>query len=69
MKCPDCDSVNLTPYTDQGDGRCSECHGTGAGGVIEDLIDGLNPLSNQESECQKCHGTGQCQTCGGSGIV
>lgn len=69
MKCPDCDSVSLTPYADEGDGKCSECHGTGMGGVLEDLADYANPLGSQGSECWKCHGTGQCQTCGGSGIV
>lgn len=69
MRCPDCDSVSLIPYADEGNGKCSKCNGTGTGGVIEDFIDGFNPLGSQGSECQECHGTGQCQTCGGSGTV
>jgi DnaJ-class molecular chaperone len=68
-RCPDCDSVKINPFVDEGDGNCSECHGTGEGVLLEQLVDSFNPFGRQGTECWKCHGTGQCQTCGGSGIV
>jgi mono/diheme cytochrome c family protein len=27
--CPDCDGMRITVGYDEGDGVCSECHGTG----------------------------------------
>jgi len=69
VRCPDCDSVKITPAIDEGDGNCSECHGSGKGGLLDQLIDSFNPFDCDGTDCWKCDGTGQCQTCGGSGIV
>lgn len=69
-RCPDCDAVAVLPiYSDRGNGQCSECHGTGEGGIFEDVADSLNPLYSVKSECDKCHGSGICRTCGGSGVI
>lgn len=68
-QCPDCDSVKISPFLNQGDGRCSVCHGTGQGGMLDQFVDATNPLGRQGTTCFKCHGTGQCQTCGGKGVV
>jgi len=49
-----CDSGLLT-----GDGKCSECHGSGR-----------NPHFNVDiDQCQTCLGTGVCQTCKGEGYL
>jgi hypothetical protein len=34
-KCPDCDSVKVNPFLNEGDGKCSVCHGTGEGGLLD----------------------------------
>lgn len=66
-QCPDCNSVKI--FANEGDGKCSVCHGTGDGGFLDQLADATNPFRRQGTECWKCHGTGQCQTCGGNGVV
>lgn len=68
-QCPDCNSVKVNPLLSEGDGKCSVCHGTGEGGLLDNLADVTNPFGRQGTECFKCHGTGQCQTCGGNGVV
>lgn len=66
-RCPDCYSVKILLIGDEGDGLCSECYGTGHSQIIFDqLIDGM---TGEETECLECNGTGQCQTCGGTGVV
>jgi len=41
----------------RGDGKCSECNGTG-----------INVhLNHDEAKCRHCSGTGICPKCGGSG--
>lgn len=69
MKCPDCNSIKIVPFDEQGDGRCSVCHGGGVGGVLDEIADGLNPFGRGHITCYKCDGSGQCQTCGGTGKV
>ncbi len=65
-KCPDCNSVAINIFEDQGDGKCDKCLGQGLG----DLMDQFTAnLVHEKSQCLKCHGTGQCQTCGGTGFV
>lgn len=65
-KCPDCNSVVINIFEDQGDGKCDECNGTGLGHSMDQFV---SNLVHEKSECTKCHGTGQCQTCGGTGFV
>jgi DnaJ-class molecular chaperone len=71
-KCPDCYSVKTTlslilTGEEEGDGKCSACYGTGHSQIIfDELIDGM---TGSETDCDECHGTGQCQTCGGTGVV
>ncbi len=64
-KCPNCYSARLTLDGERGDGKCDACSGTGKeqslGGILSDFT-GL-----RGSDCYKCHGTGTCQTCRGSG--
>ncbi len=40
-----------------GDGKCSECNGTGVN----------MHLNDDEPKCRSCGGTGICPNCGGSG--
>lgn len=69
QQCPDCNSVKVNPFLNEGDGKCSVCHGTGEGGMLDQLADATNPFGRQGTKCFKCHGTGQCQSCGGHGVV
>ena len=61
--CPDC-------YTDKfdgrGDGRCAECQGTGRSDFLTVLIEDAAGIKHTQP-CGECNGTGQCQTCGGTG--
>jgi hypothetical protein len=68
-KCPDCDSVKVNPFLNEGDGKCSACHGTGGSGLLDQLVDATNPFGKQGTECYKCRGTGQCRSCGGNGVI
>ena len=65
-KCQDCNSIKIFPGTNEGDGKCSTCHGTGNGDLLDQVVHGL---LWGKSECQVCKGSGVCQTCGGTGIV
>ena len=69
VQCPDCDSVKINPFVSEGDGKCSTCHGTGAGSVWDHIVAETNPFDDEEATCPECDGTGQCQTCGGTGVV
>lgn len=69
MKCPDCDSIVIDPFDERGNGVCSACHGGGVGGPLDEFVDATNPFGEGHVKCYKCHGTGQCQTCGGTGKV
>jgi DnaJ-class molecular chaperone len=62
--CPDCDGPAIDLGYGAGNGKCSVCHGTGFGGIVDQIAAGL---VGKESECWKCGGSGDCQTCGGSG--
>jgi hypothetical protein len=63
-KCPDCNSIKINPFIDEGDGKCDKCLGTGLGGALDQVV---SSLVHERSECDYCSGTGQCQTCGGTG--
>jgi len=66
-KCPDCDGDSMLDPTGRGNGKCSECHGSG--GEL-DPLDGLaEALSNSPQTCKECGGSGDCQTCGGDGYL
>ncbi len=65
-KCPDCDSIKI--LGDEGDGKCSTCNGTGAGGLLDDIAHGMIPIGEAPS-CDDCGGSGVCQTCDGTGVV
>ncbi|GEM_PF-2166240 len=69
--CTDCYTTGA--YTS--DGKCSNCQGTGkqppnpleAVAVIGMPL--LASIPAEEVLCEKCSGTCQCQTCGGTGVV
>ena len=64
-KCPDCDSIEILSVPERGDGVCSRCHGDG-----KKLLSGLNErITGVPLECDDCNGSGQCQTCGGTGEI
>lgn len=63
-QCPDCNSIKVSPFIDEGDGKCDKCHGTGLGNALDQFA---GSLVGEASECNECGGTGQCQTCGGTG--
>jgi len=52
QRCSDC---NAPSFLDQGNGKCSQCHGTGRDGWGD--------------KCKRCHGSKKCPTCEGSGSV
>jgi len=60
QRCPDCASIKVSGG---GNGKCSACHGGGKVGTIADDIAG------GKRNCERCHGTGQCRTCGGTGVL
>jgi hypothetical protein len=71
MECPDCDSneFDLTkPGYFIGNGDCSECHGTGESQAYLDQLQ-EDAFDVDRPDCEVCTGTGQCQTCGGTGEV
>ena len=70
-RCTDCQSIDLsTLFASKGNGRCSECDGTGHDGVAEGLVHlATFGIENGKIDCKTCSGTGQCQTCGGTGEV
>jgi hypothetical protein len=58
--CEDCDGVaGWLPWSQKGDGKCRECHGTGA--------DPDDPLG--QGPCTTCGGSGVCPTCDGEGWI
>jgi len=63
-ECPDCDNILIRLPDSIGDGKCSDCHGTGI-----DAADAMINILSDEHPCNTCNGTGQCQTCGGTGEV
>lgn len=67
MKCSDCYSIKA--LSDEGDGKCARCYGTGAAGFIDSAIESFNILNDERPKCTTCRGTGICQTCGGTGTV
>ncbi len=67
MKCPDCDSIKI--LADEGDGKCSVCHGSGIGGLMDEIADATNPFGRGHIKCYNCGGGGKCPTCHGSGTV
>jgi len=65
-KCPDCDGPRIGSVPPTGNGKCSQCHGTGSAGVMESLG---STLFGQRAKCPRCHGTKKCQTCDGKGSL
>jgi len=61
QKCPDCEQPLV--IQNRGNGRCSNCHGSGTLNTI------VNDISGVDTKCWKCKGNGQCPTCGGTGRV
>ncbi len=66
-QCPDCDSMKLFCDPPEGDGTCSSCHGTFFSEFFD--ITTIGYLYGQAPWCNKCGGTGRCQTCRGTGVV
>jgi len=64
--CPDCDGESL--FDDEiGDGKCSECHGTGL--ELDPLEALVEALGDEPQTCKECEGSGKCQTCKGDGYL
>lgn len=67
-KCPDCDAIRigstlLSPSEGgEGNGVCSECHGTK---VQTQFTFGLTDAD----PCRNCNGSGECPTCRGEGVL
>ncbi len=58
-KCPDCNYP--------GNGKCSDCHGTGH---EQDVLDAFaESLAGTSQDCKTCHGSGDCQKCDGKGYI
>jgi len=55
--CPDCDYP--------GNGKCSDCHGSGYESNVFDAV--AESLSGQNQDCKTCHVSGKCQNCNGRG--
>ncbi len=55
-KCPDCNSVTISPFVDEGDGKCDKCHGTGLGDALDQFA---GNLVGEPSNCTDCYGTGR----------
>ena len=64
-QCPDCDSIKVAPGINEGDGKCSVCHGDGHGTILDRFAENFGA----EKSCYNCDGTGDCPTCGGTGEV
>jgi len=62
IQCPNCNSIKVFPGVNEGDGKCSQCHGTGLGSLLDQVVD-------RHSKCIRCNGSGICQSCSGAGIV
>ena len=65
-KCPDCKGPDLSSiFGGKGNGECRYCDE----GKIHDIGDALVGLAGFDNYhyCEYCSGTGQCQTCGGTG--
>lgn len=64
-RCPDCDRVAILSYPERGNGKCSHCNGDG-----KSISSGLNEaIFDTPLYCWCCGGSGDCQTCGGTGTV
>lgn len=72
VRCRDCESVDISGwgYPSKGNGRCKDCNGTGNDHDIAAAITLVTfGLARVNEQCRRCSGTGQCQTCGGTGLV
>ncbi len=71
-RCPDCENIDISTLVSsgKGNGRCKECKGTGIDQAASALVQfGTLGLEGKDIPCKVCSGTGQCQTCGGTGEV
>lgn len=64
-KCPDCLGSAAFSH-DRGDGKCSECNGTG--GELNVFEAGVEALAGHSQRCKACRGSRICQTCHGDGV-
>lgn len=65
-ECPDCYGITISILIDAGDGKCNECGGSGLGDGLDQFA---ASIVNEKSICDKCNGSGECQTCYGTGII
>src|ERR1700741_3607298 len=65
-QCPDCQSVIVELGPPRGNGNCDLCYGTGEEQGLGRALSNATSFG-EPNPCYKCHGTGQCQTCGGTG--
>lgn len=69
-ECHDCDAPDVGAAVllkSKGNGVCSHCHGTKISPDFGDNVDAI--IDQQDDPCSNCNGTGQCQSCGGTGVV
>jgi len=64
--CSDCGSN--AAFFSVGDGKCSECDGSGEKHSLTDDFASMVGCLEPE-DCDECDGTGECQTCDGTGEV
>ena len=66
-RCFDCDSIRMFCDPQEGNGKCSACHGTGFSEFLDSVE--IEFLNGGPPSCEECYGTGICPTCNGSGVL
>lgn len=63
IRCPDCDRPGWLLHH-PGDGNCKSCRGSGSEPFFN-----LKNITGVDTPCIECAGTGDCQTCNGTGLI
>jgi hypothetical protein len=63
IRCPDCDHPGWLLHH-PGDGNCKHCKGSGSEPYFN-----LKNITGVDKPCIECDGTGDCQTCNGTGLI
>lgn len=66
QRCSDCQDEAMLSFGTKGNGKCSQCGGSGQDNVFEATI---HNLFGSKYTCSNCKGTGVCPACKGKGIV
>lgn len=67
-QCRECNSIKVFPGLNEGDGKCSVCHGSGFwdAPIVGWLAAGV---AGESDKCFRCNGSGECPACDGTGAV